>query len=199
VIASESFVGRYLNRVAQTGSVFCVGLESTWKHLPPNWIQTIYNMEQYLCHVIDIASTRVSVVKPQYAYYASPQFDDKGIPMMIRLIEYAHQKGLVVILDGKRADIDETMEQYGDEVFGRYGVDACTFVPYLGSTFMPSKSSPSWQPWLEKGRAAITMVRTSNPGAIQLQDLELKNGLLVYEQLAKYASEWNQTVSDTTE
>ena len=73
----------------------------------------------------------------QYAYYAA--FGNDGLDLLTEVIAYARSLGLLTILDAKRADIGETMEQYGHEVFGRYNADACTFVPYLGDTIMPSK------------------------------------------------------------
>ncbi|MCX6806742.1 MAG: orotidine-5'-phosphate decarboxylase [Candidatus Berkelbacteria bacterium] len=197
-----SFVERYQKRVAETNSVLCVGLDPTPEHLPPVFNSAtseglLRDTEEYLRTVIAIAAERVPVIKPQYAYYGAMGPD--GIAMIPRLTEYAHSLGLLVILDGKRGDIGETMEQYGNEVFGQYGVDACTFIPYLGSTFMPTKGTQSWMPWLVQGRCVISMIRTSNPEAEQLQDLELKNGLRVYEQVAMLVKEWNEAVREQTE
>ena len=187
----KSFVNRYLARVAKQESILCVGLDPTPAHVPPQYGTGLSAMEYYLKDVVEAAATRVPVVKPQYAYYAAMGTD--YIKMMIRLIEYAHEKGLLVILDAKRADIGETMEQYGNEVFGQYGVDACTFVPYLGATFMPS-----WLSWLEQGKMVISMIRTSNPDGDLIQGLKLENGKLVYEQLAEYVSSWNREVRERT-
>ncbi len=153
-------------------------------------------MESYLKKVIDIAATKVPVVKPQYAYYAAlgPEY----IAMMIRLIEYAKSKGVLVILDAKRADIGKTMEMYAQEVFGQYGVDACTFVPYLGPTFLPDDKTKSWLPWMEKGHMLISMIRTSNHEAAWLQDQKLESGLYVYEFLAEGVKQWNAEVAELT-
>lgn len=189
----ESFVTRYLERVTTTKSVLCVGLDPTPEHVPPN-LRTgnpIADIKYYLQFVIDTAASLVPVVKPQFAYYAALGTD--GLDMLEYLVEYAHSKGLLVILDAKRADIGETMEQYAEEVFGRYGVDACTFVPYLGPTF-----NPSWMKWLKQGRLPIAMIRTSNPEAAVIQDLELKSGLKVYEYLAQLVALWNTEVAEAT-
>lgn len=194
-----SFVSRYLRAANAKKSILCVGLDPTPEHVPPQFHtdDAISDIKGYLQRVINLAATRVPVVKPQYAYYGA--FGPEGIQMLIDLVSYAHERELLVILDGKRADIDETMEQYGEEVFGEYGVDACTFVPYLGPTFLPSDVSVGWLPWFKKGRMAISMVRTSNKGAALLQDAKLENGLLVYEQMAIWAKEWNAQVQDLTD
>lgn len=186
----------YLSRVGTLQSVLCVGLDPTPKHVPSQFGTGLTAMETYLRNVIEIAANRVPVVKPQYAYYAAME---GGVEMMIRLIEYAKSLGLLVILDAKRADIDETMERYGDEVFGLYGADACTFVPYLGPTFQPSDASPSWSPWLAKGKMPISMIRTSNRAAHQIQDLKLASGLRVYEHMATLVKKWDRQVRQLTE
>lgn len=187
-----SFVWRYLERAYLLKSILCVGLDPTSKHVPPQFGRgNIGGIESYLHQVIGHAALRVPAVKPQYAYYAA--LGNGGIEMMCRLIEHAKSRGLLVILDAKRADIGETMEQYGTEVFAMYGVDACTFVPYLGSTIMPP-----WLPFFKQGCSAISMIRTSNSEAAQLQDLELKNGLLIYEQMAQMVKSWNEQVQTET-
>lgn len=192
----SSFVSRYLVRVALIKSVLCVGLDPTWEHVP--WSMRRHGgdilvaIEDYMRKVIDLAAPRVPVVKPQYAYYGA--FGPEGIRVLIELIRYAHERDLLVILDAKRGDIGETMEQYAEEVFGKYGADACTFIPYLGPTF-----DPSWMSWLKKGKMAISMIRTSNPEAALLQDAKLENGLLVYEQMASWVKGWQTKVCEETE
>jgi len=195
-LSLDSFVSRCLQRVAVTKSVLCVGLDPTPEHVPPDLRDgnTIEDISNYLYKVIDIAAPLVPVVKPQIAYYSALGPD--GEELLERLVDYAHGKDLLVILDAKRTDIGETMEQYGNEVFGRYNADACTFVPYLGPTF-----NPSWMKWLKQGRMVISMIRTSNPEAEVLQDrwVEVKGGIYVYEFLALLVSEWNAKVVEATE
>jgi orotidine 5'-phosphate decarboxylase subfamily 2 len=151
----------------------------------------IADIERYLFEVIDIAGPMAPVVKPQIAYYSA--LGKGGEDLLERLILHAHSRGLLVILDAKRSDIGETMKKYGEEAFGRYKADACTFVPYLGPTF-----DPSWMKWLEKGRMAISMIRTSNLEAKIFQDKELEDGKLAYEYMAQLVAEWNHKVNKET-
>lgn len=190
-----NFVSRCLERMESVGSVLCVGLDPTPEHVPPVFGDGLDALENYLKGVIEIASRTVAVVKPQFAYYAA--MGTAGIDAMVRLIDYAHSLDLLVILDAKRADISDTMEAYAQEVFGQYHVDACTFVPYLGSTFMPTKTTQSWLPWLAQGRAVISMIRTSNPEAEQVQDLVVGNQL-AYERMAVMVRGWNDAVRELT-
>jgi orotidine-5'-phosphate decarboxylase len=175
----------------------CVGLDPTIEHVPPYFRRgihgvTIGSIESYLFSVVNIAASRVVVVKPQYAYFAALGQD--GLQLLTRIIKYAHELELLVILDAKRADIGDTMDAYGDEVFGEFGADACTFVPYLGPTFYPA-----WEYWLKKGKMPISMIRTSNSEAALLQDFKLENGMLVYEQMAIWVKMWDEMIREKTE
>ncbi len=191
--ADAKFLARYLRRVEETKSVLCVGLDPTIDHVPPEMRMgsDIPSIRSYILKVIDIAAEKVPVVKPQYAYYGAMGW--QGLVLLNDIVAYAKHKGLLVILDAKRADIGSTMEMYGGEVFDQIGADACTFVPYLGSTF-----NPSWMPWLKLGRCVISMVRTSNQEAAELQDLVLKNGNCVYEQVAIMTESWANIVAKET-
>ena len=194
VRSPDSFVGRYLRRVAVTNSVLCVGLDPTPEHVPPEFRtgNPIMDIFHYLTQVISIAAPVVPVVKPQIAYYSA--LGTEGESMLRDLVAYAHGIGLVVILDAKRADIGATMEQYGEEVFGRYNADACTsVVSYFGPTF-----NPSWMKWFAQGRMIIPMIRTSNAEATIIQDLELKSGLLVYEHVAQLVADWNAQIAEAS-
>jgi len=199
VIAMSVFMIENDRRVRRVRSVLCVGLDPTPEHVPPVYgdCLDLAVMQTYLSDVVNLAAEKVAVVKPQFAYYGALGPD--GIRMMIEVIEYAKGMGLPVILDAKRADIGDTMEQYGGEVFGQYGVDLCTFVPYLGSTFLPSGKSKGWLPWLEMGHGVIPMIMTSNPESVSVQMLELKDGRYVYQAMAEMVRGWADEVQGLTD
>ena len=104
-----------------------------------------------------------------------------------RTIAYIHQKypDLPVILDAKRGDVGSTAELYAREVFDRYGADAVTVNPYLGGDAL--------DPFLDRrDKGIIILCRTSNPGATDLQDLEVKGEKLYLIVARKAAREWNR-------
>ncbi len=74
---------------------------------------------------------------------------------------------------------------YAAEAFDRYGADAVTVNPYM--------VSDSMMPFLnQKNKGVIVLCRTSNPGAIHIQDLNC-NGKKLFEVVAqKAATEWNK-------
>ena len=89
-----------------------------------------------------------------------------------------------VILDAKRGDVGNTAERYAIEAFERYGADAVTVNPYLGGD--------SLEPFLRHAdRGVIVLCRTSNPGARDLQDLDV-GGRPLYQVVAELAAtRWN--------
>jgi orotidine-5'-phosphate decarboxylase len=89
-----------------------------------------------------------------------------------------------VILDAKRGDIGSTAQNYAIEAFDRYGADAVTVNPYLGRD--------SVQPYLDRAdKGVIILCRTSNPGARDLQDLDV-GGRKLYQHVADIvARDWN--------
>jgi orotidine-5'-phosphate decarboxylase len=89
-----------------------------------------------------------------------------------------------VILDSKRGDVGNTAERYAIEAFERYHADAVTVSPYLGGD--------SLEPFLEyQDKGVIILCRTSNPGAGDLQDLEIGGRRLFHIVADLAARRWN--------
>ena len=51
-------------------------------------------------------------------------------------------------------------------------------------------------PWFAKGRGAISMIRTSNPEAAAIQNLQLADGHLLYEHITISTRNWNIAVQE---
>ncbi len=69
--------------------------------------------------VIDVVAPLVPAVKPQAAFFE--QLGPAGMTVLADVIGYAHQSGLLVILDGKRNDIGSTAAAYADGMLGPAG------------------------------------------------------------------------------
>jgi orotidine 5'-phosphate decarboxylase subfamily 2 len=86
-----------------------------------------------------------------------------------------------LILDAKRGDIGDTATLYAREAFSRYGADAVTVNPYLGTD--------SLEPFLATtGKGTIVLCRTSNAGSSEFQTLTT-NGEPLYMRVARTAAE----------
>ena len=128
---------------------------------------------QFCREVIDVVAPLVAAVKPQAAFFE--QLGPPGMAALADVIHYARQRGLLVILDGKRNDIGSTATAYARGFLGRqspWGADALTVSPYLGDD--------SLQPFVDvaAARAAgvFVLVKTSNPGGRMFQDLPAMAG-----------------------
>lgn len=133
--------------------------------------------------IIDQTHDLVCAYKPNSAFYEAVE---NGFQSLKETIQYIHQNypDIPVILDAKRGDIGNTNESYAKAVFDDLGANAVTVHPYLGKE--------SLQPFLDrKDKGIIVLVRTSNPGAGEFQDLDT-DGKPFYQVVAEHVFEWNE-------
>jgi orotidine-5'-phosphate decarboxylase len=170
------------NAWQRNDSLLCVGLDPEIERFPREIAAAASPIFQFNKGVIDATHDLVCAYKPQFAHYAAYEAEDQ----LERTIEYVHRTypGIPVILDGKRGDVGNTAERYAIEAFERYGADAVTVNPYLGGD--------SLEPFLKHAdKGVFILCRTSNPGARDLQDLEV-GGRRLYHAVAELAAQrWN--------
>ncbi|MBI4057754.1 orotidine-5'-phosphate decarboxylase [Candidatus Microgenomates bacterium] len=149
------------------GNFVCVGLDSDWDNLPEEFRN--FGREsgtfQFNRGIIDATADLVCAYKPNIAFYED---DPKALSSLKRTINVVHVKypGIPVILDAKRADIGNTNNGYVHAAFDQMEADAVTVHPYLGKEALA--------PFLaRKDKGIIVLVRTSNPGAGEFQDLQI--------------------------
>ncbi len=140
---------------------------------------------QFNVGLMDALYDIVPAVKPQAAYYENLGW--QGMEMLERTIRYAKSKGLFVIADIKRGDIGSTATAYAEgwlsgasiegQQFKSFDADCVTLNGYMGSD--------SIKPFLEAAKAedkcAFVLVKTSNPGSGELQDVKTADGRTVYQ------------------
>ncbi len=130
--------------------------------------------------LIDALCDIVPAVKPQSAYYELLGW--QGVKAFYETVDYAQSKGMYVIADAKRNDIGSTAGDYSKAFFDTLGSEALTVNGYLGYDGV--------EPFVRDGKMIFVLVKTSNPGSGQLQDLKLENGKTIYEQMGGYVEEW---------
>lgn len=139
-------------------------------------------------------------VKPQLACFE--RLGHGGLRVLNRVVGLAHENGLLVIADGKRADVPHTAVAYAESLFSGtetpwgpisgLGSDAITVNPYLGSDSL----EPFVKVAADCGAGVFVLVRTSNPSAGELQDL-ICDGRPVHEHVASMvASLGSELVGD---
>ena len=200
---AKHFADRLAEAVKKKRNSLCVGLDPQWPRLPLSVRQRYGNQslqavadayEEFCNRIVDIVAPTVAVVKPQSAFFES--CGPAGMTAMQRVMRRARRLGLFVILDAKRNDIASTASAYATAAFGGTTVDdrcfpvweadALTINPYLGRDAV--------EPFLAAARAqnggVFVLVRTSNAGAGQFQDL-VCDGQSVYQHVANAVGLWN--------
>jgi len=137
---------------------------------------------QFCCGVIDVVAPLVPIVKPQAAFFE--ELGPAGMAALADVIGYARQQGLLVLLDGKRNDIGSTATAYAQGYLGPspaspWGADALTVSPYLGDDSL----EPFVHVAKQRGAGVFVLVKTSNPGGKQFQDL-VADGRPLYQHVA---------------
>ncbi len=142
--------------------------------------------------IIDQTSDLVLAYKPNTAFYKEAELQ--------KTVDYlkVNHPDIPIILDAKRGDIGNTNEAYASSVFDDLGVDAVTVHPYLGKE--------SLEPFLKRtDKGIIVLVRTSNPGAGEFQDLQVcgperpkgvegSGSKPLYQVVAEHAKNWGDNI-----
>ena len=178
----KGFIAQLAAAWQRNDSLVCVGLDPEPEKLPPAVAREAAPIFAFNKAIVDATADLVCAFKPQFAHYAALGAEDQ----LLRTIEYIHDAHprIPVILDSKRGDVGNTAERYAIEAFERYRADAVTVNPYLGGD--------SLEPFLEReDKGVIVLCRTSNPGARDVQDLEVAGRRLYHAIAEMAASRWN--------
>lgn len=160
--------------------------------------------------IIDAICDIVPAIKPQAAYYELYSWE--GIRALEKTIAYAKEKGMAVILDGKRNDIGSTMQAYATAHLGAtevngtsieaFGSDLLTVNGYLGSDGI----NPLLNLCKNGDKGIFVLVKTSNPSSGEVQDRVVLNkplpgklqenkeipGATVYETMGEMCEVWGK-------
>lgn len=196
-----NFADRLLDAIAEKGSSICVGIDPMYDALPDAIAgekskrdvndagKVIDHYYAFITEVLNLVAPYVPIVKFQSAYFE--QYHSDGVDAYYSLIHEAKQLGLLVIGDAKRGDIGSTSAAYaaghlgdftGDDSDEYSSPDALTINPMLGMDAIEPFVSTALS--LDKG--LFVLVRTSNPGSKDFQDVKLDDG-----------RSWSELVADT--
>jgi orotidine-5'-phosphate decarboxylase len=207
-VSAVGFGERLAARVAERGSQIVLGIDPDPSALWPAAAQLGHAMSDdappaaraaaavraHCEALIDAAGPVCVAVKPQLA-----RFELLGAPgreALGAVCAHAREAGLLVIADAKRGDIDVSAEAYAQALFaGRqtpFGaveglrVDMATINPLMGSDALAPFVVCARELGAPEGHTAgvLVLVRTSNPGAADIEDLELADGVRVWERIA---------------
>jgi orotidine-5'-phosphate decarboxylase len=171
---SAPFADRLIDAVRRKNTPLCVGLDPFPDKIPALFgdaREEIGAIERFCEAIVGVAAQHAGVFKPQVGLFEP--FGPEGVRVAQEAVIEARAAGMVVILDAKRGDIGTTAEGYARACLGPapgYDADCVTVNPYLGKD--------SLEPFIalaqRDGKGVAVLVRTSNPGARDLQDLDVQ-------------------------
>lgn len=196
---TASFADRVAETVEHKRSQLVVGLDPRPELLPLELRGATHFQraaaaeacERFCRGIIDAVAPYVVGVKPQLAYFEALGAD--GMAALEQLCAYARTAGLLVLVDGKRGDIGSTARAYAEAYLEeREGApplaDALTVNPYLGRD--------SLEPFLaacrRSGSGIFSLVKTSNSGSADIQDVTLSDGRPLWHHVAELVDHWGE-------
>ena len=201
-------INQLMNEIKKKNAPVVVGLDPMMKYIPQyiqkkafdTYGETLEGASEaiweYNKGIIDAVYDLVPAVKPQIAMYE--QFGLEGLKAYKKTLDYAKEKGLIVIADVKRGDIGSTSEAYavghlgkvavGSRTYAGFDADFATVNPYLGSDGI--------QPFIDvcrkEKKGIFVLVKTSNPSSGEFQD-RLIDGRPLYEIVGEMVDQWGST------
>ncbi|AUS96312.1 orotidine-5'-phosphate decarboxylase [Clostridium thermosuccinogenes] len=205
------FIDTLIDKVIEKNNPSVVGLDPKLEYIPEHikkaeFDQYGMNLKaaaeailKFNRSIIDATYDIVPAVKLQLACYE--MYGLEGIRVFNETANYAKQKGLLVIADGKRNDIGSTAEAYSAAFLGStplmgeasetaFGADALTVNPYLGIDGI----KPFLNDCRKYEKGIFVLVKTSNKSSGQIQDLLTATGKSMYEIVAEYVVEWGKNL-----
>lgn len=173
------FSKKLQNIIAKNNSLVCVGLDPEQERLPQGVNQLEFNKK-----IIEQTHDLVCAYKPNIAFYEAAGID--GLQSLKDTIDYLKKEypQIPIILDAKRADVENTAKLYAKACFEFWDADAVTVFPHLGLD--------SIEPFLSyKDKLTILLFKTSNPDSGTFQNLEVE-GTPYYLKVAQTVKSWDR-------
>lgn len=175
-MSAGHFADRLVAAVERKGAPLCVGLDPDPALMPAG-----VGIVEFCRGIVDAVAEHAVVVKPQAAFFEAQ--GAAGWAVFGEVCEYARAAGLLVLADAKRGDVPSTARAYA-AAFAPIA-DAVTVNPYLGHD--------SLEPFFaHDGLGVLAILKTSNPGSADLQDLPLADGRPFWQHVAASLDRWGE-------
>lgn len=180
-----SFSDRLEKRIRNCGNAICFGIDPVLKRIPLTEGSSAERIERFyldILNALDKEGVYPAAVKPNAAYFEALGLEAQASLKVI--IEACQDREIPVVLDAKRGDIGKSSSAYADAAFDAFAADSVTVSPYMGSdSVKPFLDHPS-------ARGVYALLRTSNPGGADLQNLDC-GGVPLYLRVAEKLIEWD--------
>ena len=173
----DFFGDKLIDKIRIIGNPLCVGLDPYLDKIPPLFRdgpmtpadpRTAKATRSFLMSLIDLLEHKIAIIKPQSAFFERMGW--RGTQLLEDITSYAQGKGFLVLMDAKRGDIGSTAEAYAQSFLTKDAPiksDALTVSPFLGLDTL----EPYIQAARINGSGVFVLVKTSNPGSGDFQDL----------------------------
>ncbi len=166
-----------LQETAAKFGPLCVGLDTDPSYIPESVakkfdspVQAVLAYNKEIINRVK-ADGSASCFKVQIAYYEAMGLE--GMKVYAETLKTVKDSGLVCISDIKRGDIAATAGAYAKAHFsGDFESDIITVNPYMGFDTL----QPFTEYCKKSGKGIFVLLRTSNPGMVDIEQQELKNG-----------------------
>src|SRR5881296_3363124 len=198
-IAAAPFGDRLADAVDARRSQLVVGLDPQLELLPVELRGDAHlgraaaaeACTRFCCGLVDAVAPYVVGVKAQLAFFEALGAD--GFAAFEEICSYARSAGLLVVADGKRGDVGSTARAYAAAFLEPRDeepplVDALTVNTYLGRDSL----EPFVSACRRHGGGLFCLVKTSNAGSVDVQDLTLSDGRPLWQQVALLVQELGQ-------
>lgn len=159
----------------------CIGLDTDLKKIPKFILKEKDPIYFFNKKIIESTKDYAAAYKINFAFYEV--FGSYGFELIQKTIE-AIPDDILIIADAKRGDIGNTSEMYAKSVFENFNFDSVTINPYMGYD--------SVEPFLNyKDKLNFILGLTSNPGASEIEKVELKDDRKLFQLVIDKIVEWN--------
>ena len=203
---TNHYADRLAEAIRAKGAPICAGIDPRPEWIPKPFYEAAFEefgqsqkgvraaVREFCFEVLRIVAPYVPAVKPQAAFFEC--LGPGGWSDFGAVCARARTLGLLVIADVKRGDIGSTAEAYAQALFGNREikgvsiesahVDCATINPYLGGDSV----TPFIDRAREFGGGLYVLARTSNPGSAEFQQLQLKQGGALVDEVARKIDAW---------
>src|SRR5436853_4482273 len=195
-LATSLFGDRLAEAVDRKRSQLLVGLDPRPDLLPVELVGDVQvdrasaaeGCARFCRGIVDAVAPHVVGVKPQLAFFEALGAD--GMRAFEEVCAYARAAGLLVLADAKRGDIGSTARAYATAYLEPRGDE-----PPLGDAMTVNvyPGRDSLEPFLaacrRHGAGLFCLVKTSNEGGADVQDLALSDGRPLWQHVARLVHE----------
>ena len=180
-------IDQLIGQIKRKRNPCIVGIDPEWSKIPDGYKQNNTSEAEairiWAFDVVDAVADIVPAIKPQMAFFEV--YGAEGGRVHQQVVQYAHQRNLLVIDDSKRNDIGNTASAYAYAHLAKDGpinADFMTISPFLGTDSM----QPFVDVAVRDGKGLFVLVKTSNPSSVEISEAKNGSGVTIRDWLADY-------------